>query len=289
MSLRSPVIDPNGLVAVGVLRNRTCEGAFAPLDAGTRPFVGVPCNLDANSAFLRPDGGFIYRHPMTGRVMAALADPMGSTSVGWLYPATIENDIDVTPSCAGLPTRFVLKNNGAVVAQCPNGTWREGSTELTALAGEEVIAFAANDTALVVGDGGLRLIASSGATTPVTAPFTPSTKMTRANAQGFLAVRDSPTCSLYQLTLTGTATRLGDFTTRSAIGTVPPACNGRLDANGTLFFGYTTIGGSRIVARPLDPGEMTHAFGLSTMDTVWNFGPSFNLLIPDGNAVVTRP
>lgn len=215
---------------------------------------------------------------------------MGNNSGGWLYPTSVDNDLDVTPACTGNPTRFVLRpNTGSVVARCSNGTWVEGSSAIPALAGLDVIAFATNGTALVTSVSGLQLISTAGNVTPMTAPFTPTTKMTRANAQGFLAVQTTPTCSLYQLTLSGTATKVGDYTTTSAIGTVPTFCNGRIDANGTLFFGTTSIGGSRIVHRPLDPGSMTWAFGTNTTATVWDFGPRLNLLLLDGNGIVTSP
>ncbi len=284
------MIDPAGLVAFGTLTMGVCEGAYAPLASGQTASVGVPCGLDPAVAFLRPDGGFVYRHPTTSRVLAAVPDPMGLGAGGWLYPTTVDNDLDVTPGCTGTPTRFVLRpNTGSVVAQCPDGGWFEGSSAITALAGLDVIAFATNGTALVNGSGGLQLVSATGNVTAMMAPFTPITKMTRANAQGFLAVQTMPTCSLYQLTLSGTATKVGDYTTMSSIGNVPPVCNGRIDASGTLYFGTTSIGGSRIVSRPLTPGSMTWAFGTNTAPTVWDFGPRFNLLLLDGNGIVTSP
>lgn len=283
------MIDPTALAVYGTLTDRLCEGAFAPLDAGQRPFVGVPCNLDPTIAFMRPDGGFVYRHPTTNRILHALPDPMGSTSSGWTYPASIDNDLDLTPACTGNPTRFVMRPNGSVVAQCSNGMWVEGASAIPALANLNVIAFANDGTALVAITGGLQLVSSTGTVTPVTAPFTPTTKMTRANAQGFLTVQTTPTCSLYQITTSGTVTKVGDYTTMSSIGTVPAFCNGRIDSSGTLFYGYSTVSGARIVRRPLDPGTMTFAYGLATQSTTWNFGPSFNLLLLDGNGIVTNP
>ncbi|MDP3235638.1 MAG: hypothetical protein Q8N26_22830, partial [Myxococcales bacterium] len=295
-NIRGTVIDPEGIVAFGVLANNTCHGAYAAIDAGNRPSVGVPCNLNPTHAFLRPDGGFIYRHPTTGRVLAAVPDPMGSTSGGWLYPTldagVAANDLDLTPApCTGATLRFLLRpDTGSVVAQCADGTWREGSTPLPALDGTDVIAFAVNGSALVGTDAGLQLISASGTVTPVSAPFGPISKMTRANAQGFLAVRFTPPCSLYQLTLSGTATKLGDYTTTTTLpGTVPVFCNGRIDASGTLFYGTTSIGGSQIIRRPLVPGSMSYAFGTNTMSTVWDFGPRFNLLLQDGNGMVAAP
>jgi hypothetical protein len=218
---------------------------------------------------------------------------MDSSAGGWLYP-TIDagvaaNDLDLTPACTGTPTRFLLRpESGSVVARCTNGTWVEGSTALQALSGAEIIAFARNGSALVSTDAGVQLINSSGSATPIAVPFTPITNMTRANAQGFLAVHTTP-CSLYQLNLNGTASKLGDYTTTSSIGNVPVFCNGRIDAAGTLFFGTTSLGGSQIIRRPLEPGAMTFAFGTTVMDTVWDFGPRFNLLLLDGNGIVTSP
>lgn len=289
--ISDPIIDPSHVILFGTLTNRSCEGAFAQLDAGTtRPFVGVPCGANPLYSWLRPDGGFVYRHPTSSRVIHAVADPLAYNSRGWQYPMNVDaNDLDLTPGCTGVPSAFRLRPNGAVVAKCADGSWMEGSATLPPLLNEDVIAFGLDGAALVNRAGNLFLISTAGVQTPVAAPFLPEARMTRANAAGFLSVATMPSCSLYQIANDGTVTKVGDYTTASSIGTIVPACNGRIDATGTLFFGITTIGSSSIVRRPLTPGTMTWAFPANTTSTVWDFGPRFNLVLLDGNGIVSSP
>ncbi|MBL8919605.1 MAG: hypothetical protein JNJ54_12130 [Myxococcaceae bacterium] len=287
----APVIDPSHVILFGTLTRNTCEGAFAQVDAGTtRPFVGVPCALEPQHASLRPDGGFVYLHPTTSRVLHAVPDALGFHSNGWLYPTNVEgNDIDLTPACTGNPTRFLLRPNGAVVAQCSNGTWMEGAATLTHLGMENIIALGRDGTAMVNRSGNVFLISNTGTQTPVATPFVPASKLTRANAAGFLSVATMPTCSLYQIANDGTVTKVGDYSTVSGIGSIAPACNGRIDATGTLFFGVTTIGGTGVVQRPLGAGPFTWVALPNMSSTVWDFGPRYNFILTDGNHLVTSP
>lgn len=277
------VFSPDGIVVIGTLVANTCQWALGPL-SGTTAFIGVPCRLNPTLTALQPDGGFVYRHPTTQRIFAAVPDQLSPSSSGtaWAYPTTIDNDLDLTPNCT--VNRFVVRPSGGVVGQCANGQWMEGSTTLSVLNGENVVAFARTGAALVARTGGVVLIAPGGAVTPVNLPFTPTTKMTRSTPTGFYAVQTTPTCSLYSIALNGTATKVGDYTDT---GVQPPICNGRLDAAGNLYFGLTSVGGSRIVKRPLVPGMSTDAF-TNTMSTNWNLG-TFSIILDDGNGITTAP
>jgi len=96
---------------------------------------------------------------------------------------------------------------------------------------------------------------------------------------------DQPTCSLYRVDLSGAATKVGDYSTT---GGLPEICNGRIDADGVLFFGLTTIGGSRIARRPLAPADMSYVY-VNTLQTIWDNNQRFNLILRDGNGIVTGP
>jgi hypothetical protein len=274
------------VVVVGTLSQNLAEGAYAHVDAGTRPFVGVPFGLDGNQAWLRPDGGLIYRHPSTQRIMAAVPDRLGFTSSGWAYPPNIENDLDVTPGCPQTPTRFLLRPSGSVVAQCQSGEWFEGSTALPHLTGQNVVAFARNGVALVSGDAGVVLLGPSGPPTPVSAPFTPTPRLTRSTPQGFFMAGLAPMCSLYRVDLSGQTTKVGDYSSTGIA--ITPLCLGRLDASGTLFFPSTTVGGVRVIRRPLEPATLSVAFD-NTASTTWDFGPRFRLIVTNGADLVSAP
>ncbi|MBL8953585.1 MAG: hypothetical protein JNK82_22610 [Myxococcaceae bacterium] len=312
------VLDAGQVYLIGTLiegRALYTLSDMAPDAGGTATsdrILLLPADADRTSAVIRPGGTLLYLEDSASAVLLEVAadevlQGQDGGAVISVLPPPAANDIVVpTPACMPTTRFWVRPDTGGVVYACGPTDYYEGSTQLTAYAGLELLALGPNGLAL--GREGTTAVVrdATGLSFPVTGLMGRSLstyfnnlygRQVRATPTGFLLtlgqpMTDAAPCELWSIGATGAAANLGSFAALPMGLMMGSPCEGKLRDDRTLW-SIGRVGSTHVtLVRPLGVGPASVYYaepdgGPSQLDV---YPPRlFTFIDPSDSVLVTGP